>query len=54
MTDVDIIECVRRPRPVTFRVIDLEFEVRGHPTGLDRAQVGPNDLRGGVSPVESE
>lgn len=51
MPDMDVIERARAPRPVGLRVVDLEFDVRGHPTGLDWAHIGPDDLRGGVFPV---
>lgn len=51
MSDMDVIECVCGPRPFLFCVVDLEFDIRGHPAGLNWAQIGPDDLRGGVLPV---
>lgn len=37
-----------------FRIVDLEFTVRGNPIGLDRAQISSNDLRRRISVTGSQ
>ena len=47
VADVDKVEQVVVPGPFSGAVVDLEAQVRGHPGGLDRREVGADDLGGG-------
>ena len=44
IANVHKVKAVGRPGPVLGTVINLEFQVRGNPCGLNRREIGANDL----------
>ena len=47
-THMDKVKVVFRMHPRLFHIIDLEFEVGWDKVRLDRGQIRPDDLRGGI------